>query len=38
VEVIRIGSLYNLDLKPFYGLYILFIGFEFIKVYLRFKV
>jgi hypothetical protein len=32
------GSLYDLGLEPSYGLYILFVGFEFIKVYLRFKV
>jgi hypothetical protein len=38
MEVIRIGGLYNLGLKPPYGLYILFIGFEFIKVYLRFQI
>jgi hypothetical protein len=36
MEVIRIGSLYNFGLEPPYGLYMLFIGFEFIKIYLHF--
>jgi hypothetical protein len=36
MEVIKIYSLYNLNIKSFYSLKMLFIGFKFIKIYLRF--
>jgi hypothetical protein len=36
VEVVRIGGFYNLSAKLSYSLKMLFIGFKFIKIYLRF--
>jgi hypothetical protein len=38
MEVIRMGGLYDLCLKPSHDLRMLFVGFEFMKIYLRFGV